>query len=77
MASPATAAFASRRSLIFFRARAFLPAIGLEECWFVCVSCASLCVVPSHKSVMASFGSGQNFIRFEKTEAASGVKPEE
>ena len=49
MASPALAvlaALASRRSLFFFRARALLPDIALEE-WMVCVRvvCVSLCVV--------------------------------
>ena len=47
MASPALAvlaAFASRRSLFFFRARTFLPDIALEE-WMVCVrvGCARRC----------------------------------
>jgi hypothetical protein len=39
MASPALAvlaAFASRRSLFFFRARVFLPDLALEG-WMVCV----------------------------------------
>ncbi len=40
------AALASRGSLFFYRARAFLPDIALEE-WMVCVRvvCVSLCVV--------------------------------
>ena len=43
MASPALAvlaALASRRSLFFFRARAFLPDIALESGRFGCEECA-------------------------------------
>ena len=47
MASPpfaALAEFASRRSLFFFRARAFLPGIALEE-WMVLCACRVRVVV--------------------------------
>ena len=47
MASPALAvlaALASRRSRFFFRARAFLPAIALEEGMVLCPRRACRCV---------------------------------
>jgi hypothetical protein len=54
------AAFASRRSLFFFRARVFLPDIALEG-WMVCVrivcarGCASLYLEGSRRPRKAFF----------------------
>ena len=61
MASPALAmlaAFASRRSLFFFRARAFLPDIALEE-WMVSRARASLCVEASQNVAVRRSAMGE------------------